>query len=397
MYVTVFGLGRTGTVTAAMLAHLGYKVYGVDVDLDKLALLRLGRIPFYEPSLGEYVRDALDKGRLNITTDGVASVRRSDLSLVCVGTPSNDDGSADMSAVYAVLETIGKGLRDRDEYHTVVLRSTVPIPELDKLILHLEVKSRREVGRDVGFCVNPEFLREGSAIADFLTPPFIIVGQEDQHAGDQLRTLYEALEAPYITTDYRTAMLVKYVSNAWHALKVVFANEIGQIAGALNISVDEVMGIVTRDTVLNVSPAYMQPGGPYGGSCLPKDLAALLRMTDVDLPVLASIPLSNGLHIADITRRILASGAQRIGIVGLSFKRNTDDLRGSPWVTVVDTLLDAKREVRIYDPDVSRVMAGPYRDLMVYEFDDFKAWAEYVYYAKPSLVPNLDGTERDDE
>jgi GDP-mannose 6-dehydrogenase len=387
MYITVFGLGRAGAVTAALLAHLGHNVYGVDTDLDKLALLRLGRIPFYEPDLSQYVYEGLDTGRLSITTDGEDAVRHSEFSLICVGTP-NCDGGVELSAVYNVLETIGKALREHTTYHVVVLRSTVPIPELDKLLLHLEIKSRLEVGQDFGFCVNPEFLREGSAIKDFLNPPFVLIGQENKRAGKRLRELYNVIMAPQIMTDYRTAMLVKYVSNAWHALKIVFANEIGGIANALHIAPQEVMGVVTQDTMLNVSPAYMRPGGPYGGSCLPKDLTALLRMTMVQSPVLAAIPQSNALHILDIIERILASGRQRIGVVGLSFKPDTDDLRGSPWAAVVDALLKAGRDVKIYDPDVSHVMAGRYRDMMVEEFDDLEAWAEQLFYAKPELVPN---------
>lgn len=386
MYVTVFGLGRTGTVTAAMLAHLGHNVYGVDVDLDKLALLQLGRVPFHEPELGEYVHGALEQGRLTITTDGTATVQHSDLSLVAVGVPLCSDGSSDLSAVYNVLEVIGRGLRKRDAYHVVALRHPVPVMELDKLILHLEIKSGRQVGDDVGFGVNPTFMRQGCAIADFLNPPFVLIGQEEARAGAFLRTLYNALDAPFIVTDYRTAMLTKYITSAWHALKVTFANEVARLADALRINPDDVMDIVKQDTVLNISTAYLDPNGPYGGAYLGKELAVLLRTTAVRVPMLAAITESNAAHIALTVDRILSAGAKRIGMVGLSYKCHTDDLRDSPWVAVVEALFEANREVRIYDPDVSRVAAGPYRSWMIYDFEELKAWAEYVYYAKPELV-----------
>jgi len=390
MKVAVIGLGHIGAVTAAVLAAQGHTVHGVDVDRDLLSLLANGRAPFNEPKLQGVLDLALKAKRLRLSTDLQAAVAESDMTLICVGTPPNDDGSADLSTLTCVLERVAKVLHDYARYHVVVIRSTVPpawIYNLEDLLQHVSGKT---LGQDFGFVVNPEFLREGSAVDDFRNPPYTLIGQSDTRAGGHVVSLYNGVTAPVAITDCRTAAMVKYVSNTFHALKIAFANEVADVAAKVGVDAAQLMEIVAQDTKLNASGAYLRPGEPYGGPCLPKDLTALLRMANVDAPVLAAIQLSNGMRIQRAIHAALNTELQNIVVVGLSFKLRTDDLRGSPYATIVDYLLMSERNVRVYDPDVSAAAAGDYAVLLTDDIDEIQSWAECWLLCKPQLVAGID-------
>lgn len=387
MRISVFGLGHVGLVTAVMLAEAGHEVYGVDVDADMLALLALGRAPFVEAGLEAHLQTALQANRLWLTADGVKAVADSALSLVCVGTPALANGNVALDALRNALATVGAGLRASDHYHVVVVRSTFPPKFVPELVRIVEDNSGKAVDADWGFCVNPEFLREGTAIADFQKPPLVVIGQHDARAGGNLLAVYHQVDAPTVLTDCGTALLVKYVSNAWHALKIVFANEIGDVAARLGIDGAAVMEIMALDTQLNISAAYLKPGAPFGGSCLPKDLRVLVGMFDGDIPsVLAAILHDNDKRIWRIVDRAMAASRQHhIGVIGISFKPGTDDMRDSPWLTMVNRLLEEGAEVRIYDPEVSNKHVYP---PLTNDLNDVLAWAECLVVSKPGLLPD---------
>jgi len=355
--VAVFGLGYVGTVTAACLARDGHQVIGVDVNPLKVSMLREGQSPVVEPGLPELVRDVVAAGRLQATESHDEAVLASDLSLICVGTPSSENGGLDLRYVRQVARQIGVTLRRRDGYHVVVVRSTMLPTSAEREVLPLlEAESGKRAGKDFGLCVNPEFLREGSSIHDFDHPPFTLIGELDSRSGDSLAALYSGIDAPLIRTDLRTAEMVKYVSNAWHALKITFANEIGNFCKRMEVDSHRVMEIFALDTKLNISAAYLKPGFAFGGSCLPKDLRALLNRAQsehLELPVLEAILRSNELQARLGVEMILRTGKKRVGVLGLSFKENTDDLRESPMVRVIETLIGKGYNVRVYDADVS--------------------------------------------
>jgi len=364
MNVSILGLGYVGSVTAACLASQGHKVVGVDVNPDKVEVINNGRSPVVEPGLDRLIRDAVSVGNLSATQDAVAAVAHGDVSLICVGTPSNSNGNLNLEFVERVCAQIGRALAGMKTYKVVALRSTV-LPETlgTRLIPLLTRESGKRVGADFGVAVNPEFLREGSAIEDFRNPPFTIVGQVDKRAGDVLAALYANISAPIFCTDPDTACLVKYASNAFHALKVTFANEIGRLCKEQGIDSTQVMEIFCQDTKLNISSRYLRPGFAFGGSCLPKDLRALLylaRHSDLRLPVLESILPSNHLQIQTVVDLILRDHRRKVGIIGLSFKPDTDDLRESPVVEMVETLSGKGLKIKIYDENVnlSRLMGG---------------------------------------
>jgi len=297
-----------------------------------------------------------------------------------VGTPSATDGSVDLGAVCSALDVIAAGLKEHTGYHVVAIRSTIPPAAVDNLVLHLDWYSGHS---KCGFCVNPEFLREGSAVKDFANPPFVLIGQADTRAGEQLAGLYAHIRARQIVTDCKTAMLVKYVSNAWHALKVTFANEIGDIAVTVGVNGRALMDIFIQDTALNISGAYLRPGAPFGGSCLPKDLRALVGMCDgKSASVLTAVMHSNDKRVWRIVDRSLATGAQRFAVIGASFKMGTDDVRESPWITVAQRLLDAGKEVRMYDPEVRQT-----NSLLTDDLHTLLQWAECTIIGKPDLIP----------
>jgi GDP-mannose 6-dehydrogenase len=357
MRIAIFGLGYVGSVSAACLAAAGHDVIGVDVEPQKLELLRNGRSPVTEPQLDEWLAAGVTAGRIRVTADTAQAVRDSEVSLICVGTPSRRNGSLDSRYLERVLEDIGGALRGRTSYHVVAVRSTLLPGVLEgQLIPLLERASGRQVGADVGVCVNPEFLREGSAIEDFQHPPFTVIGQLEARAGDVLAGLYAHLNAPLHRVRPDEASMVKYASNAYHAIKVAFANEVGALSEHLGVDGRQVMRIFCEDRDLNISPRYLRPGFGFGGSCLPKDLRALNHVAkelDVATPLLGSVLHSNDAHIRRVVDTVLDSGKRRVVLLGLSFKSGSDDLRESPFVTVAEALIGKGLMLRVCDPDVA--------------------------------------------
>ena len=357
MNIAIFGLGYVGSVSAACLAAAGHTVIGVDVDPHKLALLRKGRAPVTEPGLDELLERVVREGRVTVTDDTAAAVQSTQVSLICVGTPSRRNGSLDSDYLERAIEGIGVALAASREYHVVAVRSTLlPGVLTSQLIPLLERASGRRVGHDIGVCVNPEFLREGSAIRDFEDPPFTLVGETDARAGDVLLGAYAHLSAPTHRVRPDEASMVKYSSNNFHAIKVAFANEIGAVCHELGIDGREVMRIFSEDRHLNISPRYLRPGFGFGGSCLPKDLRALTyvsRARDLTTPLLNNVLPSNEAHIARVVDAIIGTRKRRVGLLGLSFKDGSDDLRESPYVTLAETLIGKGIALRICDPDVA--------------------------------------------
>jgi GDP-mannose 6-dehydrogenase len=357
MRISIFGLGYVGCVTAACLAKAGHAVWGVDIKRDKVEMINAGRSPIIEKGIEEMIAEGRTCNYLRATTDPLEAVLCTDISLVCVGTPSNGNGSLDLNGVIAVSQQIGEALARKSSYHCVVFRSTIlPGTVRNVLIPILSKVSGREVHNDFDVCFNPEFLREGSSISDFYHPPFTIIGQETSRGGDVVACLYDGINAPIGRITYEGAEMVKYACNSFHALKVTFANEIGVLCKSLGIDSHQVMELFALDKKLNISPAYLKPGFAFGGSCLPKDLRALLykaKELDLTVPVLASILESNRVHIQRVTDWLLSTKRKKIGILGLSFKPGTDDLRESPIVTLVETLIGKGYQVRIYDSEVS--------------------------------------------
>ena len=357
MNVSVFGLGYVGSVSAASFAADGHTVVGVDVSQDKVASLNEGRSPIVEKGLDELIRDNVANGRLRATTNTAEAVGATDLSLICVGTPSRRNGSLDLTYLERVCEQIGGALRDKPAYHVVVVRSTVlPGTTHDVVSPALERTSGKKYGSGFGVTVNPEFLREGTAIHDFRNPPLTLVGHNYASDAGPTEGLYTKVEAPLVSTSIRTAEMIKYASNTWHALKVCFANEVGNLCKRLEIDSHEVMDIFCRDTKLNLSSYYMKPGFAFGGSCLPKDVRAMqyrAKEVDLDMPVIQSILGSNQLQIQHAIDMVLETGRKRVGLLGFSFKAGTDDLRESPLVILAEALLGKGYELSIYDRNVS--------------------------------------------
>jgi GDP-mannose 6-dehydrogenase len=296
-------------------------------------------------------------GRLSATTNPGKAVQESELSLICVGTPSNPNGSLDLTYIRRVAEQIGLALATKDSRHTVVVRSTMLPGTVDNEVVQiLERSSGKRAGEDFGVCINPEFLREGTSIKDFYGPPFTLIGADDAKSAGLLRTLYSNIDAPVFLTSIRTAEMVKYVCNCFHALKVSFANEVGNVCKGLGIDSHEVMRVFCQDTKLNISPSYLKPGFAFGGSCLPKDLRAMnyrAKQLDVETPVLSAILQSNRLQIERAVDMVLRSGKKRVGVLGFSFKAGTDDLRESPMVVLIETLIGKGLQLSIYDRDVN--------------------------------------------
>jgi GDP-mannose 6-dehydrogenase len=357
MRVSVFGLGYVGSVSAASFAADGHTVIGVDVNPDKVASLNEGRSPIVEKGLDELIRTAAANGSLRATADTVEAVNRTDLSLLCVGTPSRKNGSLDLSYLERVCQQIGEALKAKADYHVVVVRSTVlPGTTHDVVIPAIERTSGKTYGTGFGVTVNPEFLREGTALHDFRHPPLTLVGHNYASDAAPTEALYARVDAPLVNTSIRTAEMMKYASNTWHALKVCFANEIGNLCKRLEIDSHEVMDIFCRDEKLNLSSYYMKPGFAFGGSCLPKDVRALqyrAKEVDLDLPVIQSILGSNQLQIQHALEQVMESGRKRVGLLGFSFKAGTDDLRESPIVILAEALLGKGYELRIFDRNVS--------------------------------------------
>ena len=356
MKIALFGLGYVGVVSAACLARDGHSVVGVDPNNVKVDFLRRGKSPIVEPGLEELIAAAVATGRLVAGSDYATAVAQSDVLFVCVGTPGQSNGSLDLTYVRRVVQQIGEQLSAGAGYRVVVIRSTLLPGSMQSVVIPmLEESSGGKAGKDFGVCINPEFLREGTAIYDYDHPPKTVIGASDERAAGLVRELYAALAAPLIVTDLRTAEMVKYVDNSWHALKVTFANEVGRLSKAMGVDGRLVMRLFCMDTKLNVSSAYLRPGFAFGGSCLPKDVRALTyqgRLLDVDTPVLGSILASNQIHIAHALSMIRATGRRRVGLLGLSFKEGTDDLRESPIVTLAEQLIGKGYELVVYDRNV---------------------------------------------
>jgi GDP-mannose 6-dehydrogenase len=357
MRVAIFGLGYVGTVCAACLARFGHEVIGVDVNDEKNAQISAGRSPIVEPGLEELIREAVEAGRLEATRDHTRAIEATELSLICVGTPSRRNGSLDTSHVEEVARDIGRTLKGRKEPHTVVVRSTLlPGTTLSLVRPAVEQESALRCGEDLGLAYNPEFLREGSAVADFHDPPYTLVGGIDETSARAAAELYADLEAPLHLVTIPEAEMAKYAANAFHATKIVFANEIASFSHAAGVDGRRVMDLLVQDTRLNISPAYLRPGFAFGGSCLPKDVRALLhaaRQRDVELPLLQSVPESNEVQLRRGIELVQAQPGKRVGVLGLSFKAGTDDLRESPVVQLVETLVGKGYDVRIYDGNVN--------------------------------------------
>jgi len=357
MKISVFGLGYVGCVSAACLAQDGHKVIGVDIDENKVNIINSGRSPIIEKGLDEIIKKVVTTGKLVAVTDSREALNNSKLSIICVGTPSNDNGSLDLSYIKRVCSEIGAHLRKKDNYHVVVVRSTVLPGSVEREVIPtLEKSSGKKAGPDFGVCMNPEFLREGTSVDDFYNPPKILIGEFDKRSGDAVVEIYSKIEAPVIRTSIKVAEMVKYVNNAFHGLKVCFANEIGNVCKKIGVDSHKVMEIFCMDTKLNLSPYYLKPGFAFGGSCIPKDLRALVyrgKRHDLELPILGSISRSNENQIKIGIDLIMKTKKKKIGIFGLSFKPGTDDLRESPMVELVETLIGKGYKVKIYDENVS--------------------------------------------
>lgn len=356
MRISIFGLGYVGAVSLACLARDGHQVVGVDIDPAKLALIRDGNTPVVEEGMVELMAEVVRSGRVHVTDDVGGAVRDTEISLVCVGTPSAANGSQDQTAVLRLAEQLGLALRGKADAHIVVFRSTlVPGTVEDTLRPIIERESGRRDGEGFHVCFQPEFLREGSSIRDYDRPPFTVVGANHPAPGERLRDLFGHLPCRFIETSVRSAEMMKYCCNNFHALKITFANETARLCEALGVDPFEVMDLVCQDTQLNISRAYLRPGFAFGGSCLPKDLRAttyLARTHDVELPMLSGILASNRLHVERAVAKVLDSGCRRVAMVGLSFKTGTDDLRESPLVTLAEQLIGKGVRLAIYDPEV---------------------------------------------
>lgn len=357
MNISVFGLGYVGCVSAACLAADGHTVVGVDVNKAKVDEISSGKCPIVEPGLPELIEQHARSGRLTATDNAREAVVQTDMSFVCIQTPSSPNGSLDLKFVVRVAEEIGDSVRLKDAFHVVVFRSTMLPGTMDRTVIPVLAKhSGKAPGKGFGVAFHPEFLREGSAVVDFRRPPRTVIGTDDSRTSDAVASLYTKVDAPLVVTDLRTAELVKYADNAFHALKVAFSNEIGALSRQAGVNSHEAMRIFCLDNKLNLSPAYLRPGFAFGGSCLPKDLRALTYLAkslDVQVPVLDATLLSNAAHKRRALDLVMEQGKRPIGVLGLSFKAGTDDLRESPTVELVEQLIGKGYDVKVYDPDVT--------------------------------------------
>ena len=394
MKIAVLGLGYVGTVSAGCLAQQGHDVLGVDPEPRKVDLINAGKSPIIEKDIGGIIERQVAGGRLAATTDVIDAVQRSDLALVCVGTPSRANGDIELKYIRRVCEEIGTAMRHHQGAPAVVIRSTMlPGTMREVVIPTLESFSGRRAGAEFGVCINPEFLREGTSVHDYFHPPKTVIGEFNPASGNLVASLYAQIDAPMVRTDIETAEMVKYADNCWHALKVGFANEIGNICKGLGVDGHRVMDIFCQDTKLNLSPYYLKPGFAFGGSCLPKDLRALLykaKTLDLSLPILASILPSNEQQIERGVRTVIEKGRRKVGVLGFSFKAGTDDLRESPVVELTERLIGKGYELKIYDSNVNIAkIHGANRDyilnhiphisrLMVSSIEEVMAHAETI-------------------
>ncbi len=356
MDISIFGLGYVGAVSLACLARDGHRVIGVDVDQAKLDLIAAGKTPVVEEGMVQLMADAVASGRVSVTRDERDAMMRTDVSLICVGTPSAPNGSQDQTAMLRLADDLGTAMREKAGSHVFVFRSTlIPGTVEDVLRPIIEAKSGKKEGVDFHVCFQPEFLREGSSIRDYDKPPLTVVGANAPAPADKLRELFGHLPCEFITTSVRSAEMVKYCCNNFHALKITFANETARLCEALGVDPFEVMSVVCKDRQLNISPAYLRPGFAFGGSCLPKDLRAMMylaKMRDVALPMHGGIMPSNRSHIDHAIAKVMGTGKRRVGMIGLSFKVGTDDLRESPLVLLAEHFIGKGMSLLVYDPEV---------------------------------------------
>lgn len=360
MKISVFGLGYVGVVLAACLAKEGNEVIGIDVNTTKVSLINEGKSPIVEKDIGEIISLAVKgkaNGSLRASTGSINAVMNSDVSFICVGTPSNDNGSLKLEYVKKCCAEIGEALTSKKSFHVVVIRSTVLPGTIEDVVIPIcEEYSGKKCGDDFGVVMNPEFLREGTSVHDFYNPSFTVIGESDLKSGDIVEIIYNFISAPIVRTHIRNAEMIKYACNVFHSLKVAFANEIGNICNKLNIDSHKVMDIFVMDKKLNLSSYYLKPGFAFGGSCLPKDLRALIykaNQIDVELPLIKSIIPANENQVRKGIDMIMKTGKKKIGILGFSFKSGTDDLRESPIVTLIETLLGKGYSIKVYDKNVS--------------------------------------------
>lgn len=357
MKIAIFGMGYVGCVSAACLASMGHFVTGVDVNQEKLDMIRHGRSPIVEEGLDELLVEVVKAGNLTVSSSPCDAIRECEVSMVCVGTPSRMNGSLDTQYLDRVIEQIGTALSALSTYHVVAIRSTLlPGVFQEQIIPLLESTSGKVAGKEFGVCINPEFLRESTAIKDFHAPPFTLIGEFDKRSGDTLAQVYTDLTASVYRVEPDAAAMVKYASNAYHAVKVAFANELGTMCKNLDIDSHKVMEIFRQDKNLNISSAYLRPGFAFGGSCLPKDVRALLytaKHRDINMPLISSILASNDAHIQRAVEFLATLDKRRVTLLGLSFKPGTDDLRESPLVRLAETLIGKGYELSIYDEDVA--------------------------------------------
>jgi len=368
--IAIFGLGYVGVVSAACLARDGHEVLGVDPNPVKTDLLNEAKSPIVEPGLEALIQSTVTAGRLKAGADHATAVRHAELMLICVGTPGAANGSLDLRYVRRICEQIGEVLTGIDAFKIIAIRSTLLPGSMQSVVIPiLEQASGKRAGEHFGICINPEFLREGTAIYDYDHPPKTVIGANDERTATSVRSIYAKLDAPMIVTDLRTAEMVKYVDNSWHALKVTFANEMGRLAKAMNVDSRTLMRLFCMDTKLNISATYLRPGFAFGGSCLPKDVRALTyqgKLLDVETPVLSSILASNLVQVDRALTLIRDAGHRRIGLLGLSFKEGTDDLRESPIVTLAEQLIGKGFELLIYDRNVKLAsLVGANRDYIL--------------------------------
>ena len=370
MDISIIGLGYVGAVCSACMAKNGHSVIGVDVNQTKLDLINQGKSPIVEKDLEEYIQTAVEQGRLKATSDIKSAVLESDISIICVGTPSYSNGSLDLDYVHKVCEEVGSAIAQKNQRHIIVMRSTVlPGTAYDLAIPTLEKTSGLKVDEGFGYVSNPEFLRESTAIYDFFNPPKTVIGASSPQDGEQIASLYRDLPAPIIQVDIPTAEMVKYTDNAWHAVKITFANEIGNLAKEQGIDGQKVMEIFCMDQKLNLSPYYLRPGFAFGGSCLPKDVRAInykAMHLDLKTPLLNSLLYSNADQIRRAYQMIKATRRRKIGLLGLSFKAGTDDLRESPLVELAEMLIGKGFDLLVYDRNVHLAsLTGANRDYIL--------------------------------
>jgi GDP-mannose 6-dehydrogenase len=363
-------LGYVGTVSAGCLAAEGHQVLGVDPVPAKVDLINRGQSPIIETDIGEIIATVVQEGQLRATHDSAQAICETDLSFVCVGTPSQPNGNLDLRYIRRICEQIGDALKNKAGRHTVVIRSTILPGTMHNIVIPvLEEFSGKKAGKDFGVCNNPEFLREGSAVKDFRSPPKTVIGELEKASGDLLAEMFKGMDAPLIRTDLKTAEMIKYVDNSWHALKIGFGNEIGNLCKSFGIDAHEVMNIFCQDRKLNISSAYLRPGFAFGGSCLPKDLRALsycAKTHDLQLPILTSILPSNEMQVNRGLQMIMDRGNTKVGVLGFSFKAGTDDLRESPVIEVIERLIGKGYDLRIYDKNVNLAsLVGANRDFIL--------------------------------